>query len=202
MSLAEPSQKLPVTEELPVDLLLPPEPPAGLRVYQDDSGEVLSHSRRNLPSAIFLAIWLAGWWFAIVCQIRALFLVELISPIQWLFLAIFLVPGLTVPFVLYGALFGAQELCFRFDGEITLCRRYGLFRVAKHTFAAKDVQHLTIRQAPAYTKNRNRVNHLTETSSLNIGLPDETLHAIFPNDPEMAIARYCGAKIRSAQRTF
>ena len=111
-------------------------------------------------------------------------------------------PGLVVPVVLFGTLSGAQELCFRFDGEVTICRRYGVFRFSSKSFQAKDIQRLVVSQAPAYAKNGNRINHLTNTSTLDIELPDETLHVMFPNDSDQAIARYCGARLRQVQRTF
>ena len=187
--------------ELPQDLELPPEPPIGLRVYQDERGEVLSHSRRNLAAAAILSVWLILWWAGIIVQFCA-FYSHPHAVQNWLFFSLFCIPGLVVPFVLFGALFGAQELCFRFDGETTVCQRYGVFRFSSRSFHPKDIQHLMIRQAPAYTKNGNRINHLTNTSTLDIELPDETLHVMFPNDPEQAIARYCGARLRVAQRTF
>ena len=107
-----------------------------------------------------------------------------------------------VPVVLFGTLSGAQELCFRFDGEVTICRRYGVFRFSSKSFQAKDIQRLVVSQAPAYAKNGNRINHLTNTSTVDIELPDETLHVMFPNDSDQAIARYCGARLRQVQRTF
>ncbi len=187
--------------QIPQDFPLPPEPPAGLKVYQDERGEVLSHSRRSLPTVLFLTFWLVIWWGGIAVQLHQLFTQPAVMG-QWIFCLVFIIPGVIVPFVIFGALFGAQELCFRFDGEITLVNRYGWFRFSKKSFSAREIQQLSVRQAPVFTKNHNRISHSSPTSSLDIALPGETLHATFPNDPEMALACYCGAKLRAAQRTF
>ena len=199
---SEDSQKnIGVAEELPLDLTLPPEPPAGLRVYQDERGEVLSANSRSLAGALILCVWLVFWWIDIAKQLHTLLTVS--GPAMgWFFFAVFCIPGVVIPFVVLGMLFGARELSFRFDGEVTLCQRWGFFRFSKKSFYARDIQRLAVRQAVAYTKNHDRVNHLTETTALEIGLPEETLQMKFQNDPDLAIARYCGARLRTAQRTF
>ncbi|MBQ4480923.1 MAG: hypothetical protein II943_09820 [Victivallales bacterium] len=187
--------------EIPQDFPVPPEPPAGLRVYQDERGEVLSHSRRNLASTAILTVWLVCWWVGIIGQFCVIYS-HPTTVLHWFIFSLFCIPGLLVPFVLLGTLYGAQELCFRFDGEVTICRRYGVFQFSSKKFHPKDIQHLAVSQAPAYTKNGNRINHLTNTSTLDIELPDETLHVMFPNDPDQAIARYCGTRLRAIQKTF
>ena len=189
-------------EVLPQEMEVPPTPPEGLRVYQDERGEVLSAPiRGSLAGALFLVVWLVFWWIGIAKQLHAL----LTTPQEfmgWIFFAIFCIPGVVVPFVILGMFLGVQELCFRFDGQVTYYRRRLFVRYAAKNFFPGDVQRLVVRQAPAYTKNRTRVNHLTPTSTLEIGLPGETLSLNFSGDPDQAIARYCGARIRVAQRTF
>ncbi len=188
-------------DEVPQDLPLPPEPPVGLRVYQDERGEVLSVRNRNWISALFLCVWLVFWWIGIAVQLRTL-LTAPEPPIGWLFFALFCVPGVIVPFVVLGMIFGAQELCFRFDEEITFCQRRACLHFSKKSFYPNDIQRLSIGQAMALTKNRNHANHALAASVLNIGLPEETVQVVFRNDPDQAIARYCAARIRATQRTF
>ena len=195
------SQELPREEELPQDLALPPEPPLGLKVYQDERGEVLSSLRQSRAGAVFLCVWLVFWWVGIFKMLHAL-LTTSQDGAGWGFFALFCIPGLVVPFVVLGMLFGAQELSFRFDGEVLCCRRFGFIRFAKKAFRPQDIQRLSVSQGWAFTKNRNRVNHPLASSTLEIALPDETLRLSFPNDPDQAIARYCGARLRAAQRTF
>ena len=188
-------------EELPQNLPLPPEPPAGLNIYQDERGEVLSSRRQSLVGAVFLCVWLVFWWIGIFKMLHALLTTSQDSA-GWFFFAIFCIPGVVVPFIVLGMFFGVQELSFRFDGQVFFCRRFGFLRFAKKTFYPKDIQFLRVTQELAYTKNLTQVNHPTPTSALEIGLPDETLKVTFPNDPDQAIARYCGARLRAEQRTF
>lgn len=198
---SEDSKNIGAAEELPLDLALPPEPPAGLKVYQDERGEVLSSPRQSRVGAVFLCVWLVFWWIGIAKQLHAL-LTTSQGPTGWFFFAIFCIPGVVVPFVVLGMLFGAQELSFKYDGEVLCCRRFGFLRFAKKSFYPKDVQRISVRQALAYTKNHDRVNHPTSTSMLEIALSENTLRLMFPNDPDQAIARFCGARLRAEQRTF